>query len=85
MNIRTLLPLFLLCLCGGQAMAQQEIDLSGTWEFETDLMDFRRASVEIRGDGHLHETIQLPGITDDYGIGHRTRSEEHTSELQSQR
>ena len=72
MNIRTLLPLFLLCLCGGPAMAQQEIDLSGTWEFETDLMDFRRASVEIRGDGHLHETIQLPGITDDYGIGHRT-------------
>lgn len=53
-------------------MAQQEIDMSGTWEFETDLMDFRRASVEIRGDGHLHETIQLPGITDDYGIGHRT-------------
>ena len=38
MNIRTLLPLFLLCLCGKQATAQQEIDLSGIWEFETDLM-----------------------------------------------
>ena len=55
-----------------KTIAQQEIDLAGSWGFETDVMDFRRSGVEIRGDGELHDTIILPGITDQYHIGNRT-------------
>ena len=66
--IATLLTLL---LWTPEASAQQEMDLSGTWEFEADVMDFRRAGVEIRGDDKLHSTITLPGITDAHDIGHR--------------
>ncbi|WP_455641882.1 glycoside hydrolase family 2 TIM barrel-domain containing protein [Parabacteroides johnsonii] len=55
-----------------KTIAQHVIDLAGSWGFETDVMDFRRSGVEIRGDGELHDTIILPGITDQYHIGNRT-------------
>ena len=55
------------------AVAQtQEIDLSGTWGFQTDFMDFRRGSLDVRYMHRLQETITLPGITDDYQIGYKS-------------
>ncbi|PUV22784.1 sugar-binding domain-containing protein [Sphingobacterium athyrii] len=51
--------------------AQDVIDLSGTWGFQTDVMDFRRGSLSPRYNHILQETIKLPGITDDYQIGHK--------------
>ncbi|WP_278702737.1 sugar-binding domain-containing protein [Phocaeicola sartorii] len=50
----------------------QEIDLSGTWGFQTDFMDFRRGSLDVRYMHRLQETITLPGITDDYQIGYKS-------------
>lgn len=49
----------------------REIDLSGKWGFQTDVMDFRRGSLSPRYNHKLQETIQLPGITDDYQIGYK--------------
>lgn len=51
--------------------AQDAIDLSGTWGFQTDVMDFRRGSLSPRYNHLLQETIKLPGITDDYQIGYK--------------
>lgn len=48
----------------------KEIDLSGEWLFQTDVMDFRRGSLSPRYNHKLQETITLPGITDDYKIGY---------------
>lgn len=48
----------------------QEIDLSGKWGFQTDVMDFRRGSLDVRYMHRLQESIVLPGITDDYKIGY---------------
>lgn len=50
----------------------QEIDLSGKWGFQTDLMDFRRGSLDVRYMHRLQESITLPGITDDYKIGYKS-------------
>ena len=50
----------------------QEIDLSGTWGFQTDFMDFRRGSLDVRYMHRLQDSIKLPGITDDYGIGYKS-------------
>ena len=50
--------------------AQDEIDLSGEWGFQTDVMDFRRGSLSPRYNHKLQSTITLPGITDDYKIGY---------------
>lgn len=50
----------------------QEIDLSGEWGFQTDFMDFRRGSLDVRYMHRLQETITLPGITDDYQIGYKS-------------
>ena len=50
----------------------QEIDLSGTWGFQTDFMDFRRGSLDVRYMHRLQDTIVLPGITDDYRIGYKS-------------
>lgn len=50
----------------------QEIDLSGTWGFQTDFMDFRCGSLDVRYMHKLQETIILPGITDDYQIGYKS-------------
>ena len=50
----------------------QEIDLSGTWGFQTDFMDFRRGSLDVRYMHRLQESITLPGITDDYQIGYKS-------------
>lgn len=47
----------------------QEVDLSGTWGFQTDFMDFRRGSLDVRYMHRLQDTIVLPAITDDYQIG----------------
>ncbi len=49
----------------------QEVDLSGVWRFQTDVMDFRRGSLLPRYNHLLQETITLPGITDDYQIGNK--------------
>jgi hypothetical protein len=55
------------------AFAQtKEIDLSGTWGFQTDVMDFRRASLSPRYNHVLQDKIELPGITDDYQIGYKS-------------
>lgn len=50
----------------------QEVDLSGTWGFQTDFMDFRRGSLDVRYMHRLQESITLPGITDDYQIGYKS-------------
>lgn len=50
----------------------QEIDLSGKWGFQTDVMDFRRGSLDVRYMHRLQESIVLPGITDDYKIGYKS-------------
>jgi len=52
--------------------AQDAVDLSGTWGFQTDVMDFRRGSLSPRYNHVLQGTIKLPGITDDYHIGYQT-------------
>ncbi|WP_353135204.1 sugar-binding domain-containing protein [Pseudopedobacter sp.] len=49
-----------------------ELDLSGTWRFQTDLMDFRRGSLSPRYNHILQDKIELPGITDDYQIGYKS-------------
>lgn len=65
--ITALLLLFIL-----SAKSQtQEINLAGKWGFQTDVMDFRRGSLSPRYNHKLQETIQLPGITDDYQIGYK--------------
>ncbi|WP_309366816.1 sugar-binding domain-containing protein [Sphingobacterium sp.] len=51
--------------------AQDVIDLSGTWGFQTDVMDFRRGSLSPRYNHVLQGTIKLPAITDDYQIGYQ--------------
>jgi len=50
----------------------QTIDLSGEWGFQTDLMDFRRASLSPRYNHKLQGKIILPAITDDYQIGYKS-------------
>jgi len=50
----------------------QEVDLSGEWGFQTDVMDFRRGSLSPRYCHRLQEKITLPGITDDYQIGYKS-------------
>lgn len=50
----------------------QEIDLSGEWGFQTDVMDFRRGSLSPRYCHRLQDKITLPGITDDYQIGYKS-------------
>lgn len=47
-----------------------EMDLSGEWGFQTDVMDFRRGSLSPRYCHSLQGSITLPGITDDYQIGY---------------
>lgn len=55
------------------AIAQTvEVDLSGTWRFQTDVMDFRRGSLSPRYNHMLPDKIELPGITDDYQIGYKS-------------
>lgn len=48
----------------------REMDLSGEWGFQTDVMDFRRGSLSPRYKHKLQSTITLPGITDDHKIGY---------------
>lgn len=69
-----LLAAFCFVTFSGGLMAQNEneIDLSGEWAFQTDVMDFRRGSLDVRYCHRLQEKINLPGITDDYGIGYKS-------------
>ena len=62
-----------LLAAGVPAAAQTcEVDLSGVWRFQTDVMDFRRGSLSPRYNHMLPDSIVLPGITDDYGIGYES-------------
>lgn len=54
------------------AAGTREVDLSGEWRFQTDVMDFRRGSLSPRYNHALQGTITLPGITDDYRIGYES-------------
>lgn len=60
----------LVSMASGDLNAQEEINLSGEWGFQTDVMDFRRGSLSPRYNHRLQSTIMLPGITDDYRIGY---------------
>ena len=66
-----IIALALGCLPGAKAQTQ-EVDLSGKWGFQTDVMDFWRGSLGLRHSYRLQESIMLPGITDDYGIGYKS-------------
>lgn len=66
--IFALLLLFQVLSAKGQT---KEVDLSGVWRFQTDVMDFRRGSLSPRYNHLLQETITLPAITDDYQIGYK--------------
>lgn len=59
------------CVPGAKAQTQ-EVDLSGKWGFQTDVMDFWRGSLGLRHMYRLQESIMLPGITDDYHIGYKS-------------
>ncbi|WP_294479700.1 sugar-binding domain-containing protein [uncultured Bacteroides sp.] len=63
--------LALSCLLSVKAQTQ-EVDLSGKWGFQTDVMDFWRGSLGLRHMYRLQESITLPGITDDYQIGYKS-------------
>lgn len=66
---------FTFCLLVSQLplTAQTEsIDLTGTWRFQTDVMDFRRGSLSPRYNHILQDSIVLPGITDDHQIGYQS-------------
>ncbi|NDV79181.1 sugar-binding domain-containing protein [Dysgonomonas sp. 511] len=74
MKNNILKSLFLIYILFSQAnvVAQTvEMDLSGVWGFQTDVMDFRRGSLSPRYKHRLQETITLPGITDDHKIGYK--------------
>lgn len=60
-----------ICISGAKAQTQ-EVDLSGKWGFQTDVMDFWRGSLGLRHSYRLQESIILPGITDDYNIGYKS-------------
>lgn len=66
-----MMALALLGSLGANAQTQ-EIDLSGKWGFQTDVMDFWRGSLGLRHMYRLQESIMLPGITDDYHIGYKS-------------
>ena len=66
-----IIALALGCLPGVKAQTQ-EVDLSGKWGFQTDVMDFWRGSLGLRHSYRLQESIMLPGITDDYNIGYKS-------------
>ena len=70
--IKLLLAAVLLGSLSPAAAQTREMDLSGEWRFQTDVMDFRRGSLSPRYNHQLQETIMLPGITDDYKIGYKS-------------
>ncbi|MCQ2135314.1 MAG: beta-glucuronidase [Bacteroidales bacterium] len=61
----------LTALIAGLSLSAQEIDLSGEWRFQSDVMDFRRGSLSPRYNHVLPGSITLPGITDDFNIGYQ--------------
>lgn len=70
--IKLLLAAVFLGSLSPAAAQTREVDLSGEWRFQTDVMDFRRGSLSPRYNHQLQETITLPGITDDYQIGYKS-------------
>lgn len=70
--IQSLLAGFVLTAQLSANAQTQEIDLSGKWGFQTDVMDFRRGSLDVRYMHKLQESIVLPAITDDYQIGYKS-------------
>lgn len=69
--MRRLLIFFLLALPLAASADREEINLAGTWKFQADVMDFIDAPGEIRNKPELQGNIQLPGTTDENGIGFR--------------
>ena len=64
--------LMLLLMQSGVLKAQTvSVDLSGTWRFQTDVMDFRRGSLSPRYNHLLQDKIELPGTTDEHQIGYK--------------
>lgn len=70
--LKSVITIFLFSLFLNVNAKTQEIDLSGKWGFQTDLMDFWRGSLGLRHMYRLQESIILPGITDDYQIGYKS-------------
>ena len=68
---RSLLVVFGMAMSFNASAQTEEMDLSGTWGFQADFMDFRTkvASLDYRYLHRLQDKIELPGITDDYQIG----------------
>lgn len=58
--IKLLLAAVLLGSLSPAAAQTREMDLSGEWRFQTDVMDFRRGSLSPRYNHQLQETIMLP-------------------------
>ena len=56
--IKLLLAAVLLGSLSPAAAQTREMDLSGEWRFQTDVMDFRRGSLSPRYNHQLHETIK---------------------------
>lgn len=64
--------LFFVCSDFALNAQTQEVDLSGEWRFQTDMMDFRRGSLSPRYNHELQGAIVLPATLDDYRIGYRS-------------
>ncbi len=63
----TIAILLFSCQLKGQ---KNEIDLSGKWGFQLDIMDFGRAPLSyLYNQPKLQDSIILPAITDDYKLG----------------
>lgn len=70
--LRFICSFMMICLFSNLSGRTVEIDLSGEWGFQTDVMDFRRGSLSPRYNHKLQEKIVLPGITDDFQIGYKS-------------
>ncbi|MCD0489561.1 beta-glucuronidase [Pedobacter sp. MC2016-14] len=69
-NLSVILIVFLMQVHASKAQTIS-VDLSGTWKFQTDVMDFRRGSLSPRYNHILQDQIELPGITDDKQVGYK--------------
>ncbi|MFV0390424.1 MAG: sugar-binding domain-containing protein [Paludibacteraceae bacterium] len=70
--LRLIYSFILISLFGNLSGQTVEIDLSGQWGFQTDVMDFRRGSLSPRYNHKLQGKIVLPAITDDFQIGYKS-------------
>jgi len=66
-RIQIILIAAILCILVQPSMAQQSIDLRGTWSFQ---LDNEKAGEQQRWyNNDLQEQINLPGSTDEQGFG----------------